>query len=138
MLGSLDHGTRQLIVHTSPTKRSSDFVAHLEQLDRLYGPKPGQPAKPVVLVEDNGPIHTSKLSRAALAARAHWLTVEWLPKYAPELNDIEVVWRDLKAHHLAHHTFADPDALDQAIRQAVDALNTERMVLPLARPRISA
>jgi hypothetical protein len=24
---------------------------------------------------------------AALATRAHWLTVEWLPKYAPELND---------------------------------------------------
>jgi hypothetical protein len=54
MLGSLDYVTRQLIVHTSPTKRSSDFVAHLEQLDRLFGPKPGQPAKPVVLVEDNG------------------------------------------------------------------------------------
>jgi transposase len=95
MLGSLDHVTRQLIVHTSPTKRSSDFVTHLEQLDRLYGPRPGQPTKPVVLVEDNGPIHTSKLSMAALAARAHWLTVEWLPKYAPELNDIEVVWHDL-------------------------------------------
>jgi len=138
MLGSLDHLTRQLIVHTSPTKRSSDFVAHLEQLDRLYGPKPGQSAKPVVLVEDNGPIHASKLSLAALAARAHWLTVEWLPKHAPELNDIEVVWRDLKAHHLAHQTFADTDALDQAIHQAVDALNTERMLLPLARPRISA
>ncbi len=89
MLGSLDHVTRQLIVHTSPTKRSSDFVAHLEQLDRLFGPRPGQPTKPVVLVEDNGPIHTSKLSMTALAARAHWLTVEWLPKYAPELNDIE-------------------------------------------------
>jgi hypothetical protein len=27
-----------LIVHTSPTKRSSDFIAHLEQLDFLYGP----------------------------------------------------------------------------------------------------
>ena len=35
MMGSLDHVTRQLIVHTSPTKRSSDFVAHLEQLDQL-------------------------------------------------------------------------------------------------------
>jgi hypothetical protein len=35
-----------------------------------------QPTKPVVLVEDNGPIHTSKLTLAALAARAHWLTVE--------------------------------------------------------------
>jgi hypothetical protein len=80
MLGSLDHVRRQLIVHTSPTKRTSDFVVHLEQLDRLYGPQPERPAKPVVLDEHNGPIHTSKLSLAALAARAHWLTVEWLPK----------------------------------------------------------
>jgi hypothetical protein len=138
MLGSLDHLTRQLIVHTSPTKRSRDFVAHLEQLDRLYGPRPGQPVKPVVLVLDNGPIHTSKLSLAALAARAHWLTVEWLPKYAPDLNDIEGVWRDLKAHHLAHQTFLDVDALDRAIHQAFAALNEERMTLPLANLPTSA
>ena len=138
LLGSLDHAIRELVVHTSPTKRSSDFIAHLEQLDRLYGPKPGQPFTPVVLVEDNGPIHTSKLALTALAARAHWLTVEWLPKYAPDLNDIEPVWRDLKAHHLAHQTFADADALDHAIRQAVDALNHERIAPPLAKLRISA
>ena len=136
MLGSLDHVTRQLIVHTSPTKRSSDFIAHLEQLDRLYGPQPGRQAKPVVLTEDNGPIHTSKCSLAALVARAHWLTVEWLPKYAPELNDIEPVWRDLKAHHLAHQTFTDAAALDQAIHDAVTDLNRERIPDPLAKPRI--
>ena len=110
MIGSLDHVTRQLIVHTSPTKRSSDFIAHLEQLDHLYGPQPGRATKPVVLVEDNGPIHVSKLTGKALEARKHWLFVEWLPKYAPELNDIEVVWHDLKAHHLAHQTFADAEA----------------------------
>jgi hypothetical protein len=138
ILGSLDHVTRQLVVHTSPTRRSTDFVAHLEQLDRLYGPMPGRPAKPVVLVEDNGPIHVGKLSRAALAARAHWLTVEWLPKYTPELNDIEVVWHDLKAHHLAHQTFTDIAALDRAIHTAVQDLNRERRVDPLAKARISA
>jgi hypothetical protein len=138
LLGSLDHVTRHLIVHTSPTKRSSDFIAHLKQLDDLYGPKPGRETKPVVLVEDNGPIHTSKASRAALAARAHWLTVEWLPKYAPELNDIEIVWHDLKAHHLAHQTFTDAAALDLAIEKAVHDLNRERMPVPLAKLRISA
>ena len=138
MLGSFDHVTRELIVHTSPTKRSSDFIAHLEQLDRLYGPQPGRPTRPIVLVEDNGPIHVSKASRAALAARAHWLTVEWLPKYAPELNDIERVWHDLKANHLAHQTFVDIDALDRAIHEAVTDLNQERRPVPLANPRISA
>lgn len=138
MIGSLDHVTRQLIVHTSPTKRSSDFIAHLEQLDRLYGSKPGRALKPVVLVEDNGPIHVSKATLKALEARKHWLTVEWLPKYAPELNDIEVVWHDLKAHHLAHQTFTDAPALDRAIHTAVAALNRERSVDPLVRQRISA
>jgi len=138
ILGSLDHLTRRLIVNTSPTKRSRDFIAHLEQIDHLYGPQPGRQTKPVVLVEDNGPIHTSKRSLAALSARAHWLTVEWLPKYAPELNDIEPVWRDLKAYHLAHQTFTDANALDRAIHHAVSDLNQERMTVPLAKSRISA
>ena len=136
MMGSLDHVTRRLIVHTSRTKRSADFIAHLEQLDRLFGPKPGRLTRPVVLVEDNGPIHVSKIALAALDARKHWLTVEWLPKYAPELNDIEVVWRDLKAHHLAHQTFTDAEALDREIHAAVEALNRERNIDPLVNRRI--
>jgi transposase len=80
----------------------------------------------------------SKISLAALAARSHWLTIERLSKYAPELNDIEVVWRGLKAyHHLAHQTFAYADALDQAIHAAVQQLNRARRALPLANLRIS-
>lgn len=138
MMGTLDWTRRKLIVTTSRTKRSTDFIAHLQELDHLYGPCPGSPGKPVVIVLDNGPIHVSKASLAALAERAHWLTVEWLPKYAPELNDIEIVWGDLKAHHLAHQTFCDADALDQAIHRAVAALNSERNRDPLADQRISA
>ncbi|WP_081397124.1 transposase [Methylorubrum extorquens] len=61
-----------------------------------------------------------------------------MPKYAPELNDIEQTWRDLKAHHLAHQTFADAQALDDAIHQAVNALNVERKAHPLASQRIPA
>jgi transposase len=138
MLGALDHAARRLIVHSSRSKRSADFIALLERLDGLYGPRPGLPTKPVVIVLDNGPIHVSRATIAALAARAHWLTIEWLPKYAPELNDIEVVWHDLKAHHLAHQTFTDAAALDRTIHAAVTTLNTERNVDPLAKKRISA
>jgi len=138
MLGVLDWAHRKLIVRTSRTKRSADFIALLEEIDRRYGPKLGRMLKPIVLVLDNGPIHTSKMSRAALAARAHWLTLEWLPKYAPELNDIEGVWRDLKRHHLAHQTFNGPDDLDRAIHEAVGTLNTERNRHPLANHRIAA
>ena len=114
MMGTLDWRDRRLLVATSKTKRSTDFIAFLEELDHHHGPNPGQRQSPVVIVLDNGPIQTSKATKAALTARAHWLSVEWLPKYAPELNDIESVWRDLKA------------------------LNVERKAHPLANHRISA
>ena len=138
MMGALDWKRRRLIITTSRTKRSSDFIALLEELDQLYGPRPGVQTKPVVIVLDNGPIHTSKATRKALAARAHWLTVEWLPKYAPELNDIEIVWRDLKAHHLAHQTFANTETIDIAIHRAVAAVNSKRNRHPWDKSRISA
>ncbi len=137
MLGALDIARRELIVVISATKRSTDFIALLEQLDRLHGPVPGRPARPVVLVLDNGPIHTSKATTKALAARAAWLTVEWLPKYAPELNAIEHCWQDLKGNFLVHQTFASVEELDAAIHQAIARRHQERQrqmcsVLPKA------
>ena len=123
MLGAFDPLRRRLLVHTSPTKRSTDFVALLDQLGAAYGT--AERGRPLVAILDNAPIHTSKLTTRALAERP-WLTLEWLPKYAPELNDIERCWRDLKQHQLANRTFADPDALARAIPDAVARLNHER------------
>ena len=138
MMGALDAGTRELIGHTSPSKRSADFIGLPERLDRRFGPRPGRVAKPIVLVLDNGPVPTSKASTAALAARP-WITVEWLPRNAPELNHIEGVWCDLKRHHLAHQTFLDVTALDVAFHPAAANLNKERQVAHLCdNQRIAA
>src|SRR4051812_2949706 len=125
MLGAFDPVRRRLLVHTSPTKRSTDFVALLDQLGAAYGT--AERTRPLVAVLDNGPIHRSKLTTRALAERT-WLTLEWLPKYAPELNDPERCWRDLKQHQRANRTFADPDALECAIPDAVARLNHERQL----------
>lgn len=125
ILGARDAVTGELIVHTSRTKRSTDFVALLDALDRRLGPQSGRGVPPLVLALDHGSIHTSRLSRQALAARP-WLTVEWLPKYAPELNEIERAWRDLKRHFLAHRIFMDADDLDAAIHRSVCDMNRER------------
>jgi hypothetical protein len=70
MMGALDHAARHLIVHTSQTTRSADFIALLQRLDGLYGPRPGRPIKPVVIVLDNGPIHVSRATTAALGGSA--------------------------------------------------------------------
>ena len=135
MLGAFDPVRRRLLVHTSATKRSTDFLALLDQLGAAYGT--AERARPLVAVLDNGPIHTSKLTTRALAERT-WLTVEWLPKYTPELNDIERCWRDLKQHQLANRTFTDADALARAIPDAVARLNHERQPHSSPIPKRSA
>jgi hypothetical protein len=94
VLGVLDWAPRTLVpagpnaapISLRSWKTSTDVTALSFGSDR----------KPVVLVLDHGPIHTSKATR-----RAHWLTIELPSKYTPERNDIEAVWRDLKRHHLA-------------------------------------
>jgi hypothetical protein len=83
LLGVLDHATGKLIVITRATKRSSDFADLLACLDRSYGPRPDRASRPMVLVLDNGPIHTGKASSKVLATRP-WLRIEWLPRYAPQ------------------------------------------------------
>ena len=136
ILGAKNSASGKLHVVTSSTKRSSDFVMFLELLDREYGPGSGVNL-PVVLVLDNGPIHVSKLSTAALAARP-WITVEWLPKYAPELNDIERDWRHLKRHFLANQVFRDVNDLDRRVHSAVDEISRSRTSRLLAKSKRAA
>ena len=137
ILGAQNAGSGQLHVVTSSTKRSSDFVTLLELLDHEYGPGSAHASLPVVLVLDNGPIHSSKLSTAALAARP-WITVEWLPKYAPELNDIERDWRHLKRHYLANHVWRDVQDLDEHIHSAIADISRSRMSRVLADSKRAA
>ena len=137
LLGVLDHGSGELIVHVSASKRSTDFIALLEKLDHRYGPKPGRTVMPIVLMLDHGPIHTSRLTRVAIAERP-WLIIEWLPKYAPEFNDIERSWRDLKRHFLAHRTFPSVEHLEFPIKHAIIELNRERLHQMRRNQRIAA
>ena len=70
MMGVLGAITRERIVHTASTKRSTDFISLLDTLDGRFGPRPGRKMKPVVLVVDNGRIRLPKANATAPAARA--------------------------------------------------------------------
>jgi transposase len=128
LLGVREALTGHLLVRTSTTKRSTDFIALLALVDARYAPVLWDAARDeptVVLVLDNGPIHTSKATKEALAARP-WLRVEWLARYAPELNDIEHDWRYLKEQYLSNQVFTDAEHLDQRIHFGVRDINEQR------------
>ncbi len=98
MMGALDAATPELVVSTSPTKASCDFIAFCAGWTGGMAPSPAALACPWCWCWTTALVHTSRATRAALVERP-WITVEWLPRYAAELNDIERSWRDLKVPH---------------------------------------
>jgi len=95
---------------------SACFLLYLEALDARHAAT----GREVYLALDNGPAHTSKASRAALAARAAWLHVVWLARYSPQLNPKEREWRRLKRDarsHLARGLRAFVDEILAGLRQ---------------------
>jgi hypothetical protein len=77
---------------------SARFLDYLTVLERRHG----ETGREVYLILDNGPCHASKVSRAALDARADWLHVIWLARYSPQLNPKEREWRYLKRDARSH------------------------------------
>jgi transposase len=51
---------------------------------------------------DGLPAHRSLAMRAWLRRQRHWLVVEPLPGYAPDLNPVEALWSNLKGVELAN------------------------------------
>jgi transposase len=58
--------------------------------------------RPVLLIWDGLPSHHSRRMSDWIACQRHWLSVEPLPGYAPDINPIEHVWGNLKSSELAN------------------------------------
>ena len=70
--------------------KERDLAAHLDAAHQ-------QLRAPIILVWDNATAHDDALIHRLIAARP-WLTVTYLPAYAPVLNPVEGVWAWLKRH----------------------------------------
>jgi DDE superfamily endonuclease len=114
-LGYHPDGTRaRLCFHLQANSYDTDsLIKVLEQLAGFYA------GLRVVLLWDGLSAHWSHKMRAHLAAQRHWLTVERLPAYAPELNPVEYLWANLKGGELANCT---GDTIAQVADQAQDGI----------------
>jgi len=74
---------------------------------------------PALLVWDRLPAQVSRLTGEWLASQRHWLEVEWLPPYAPELNPVEYLWSHLDSTHLANCAPHDLCQLEAQVRRGI-------------------
>lgn len=70
----------------------------------------------LILIWDRLPAHRSRELAAYFARERPWVTVEWLPGYAPELNPVEYVWGNLDGQELANRCAPDLAAVGRAVR----------------------
>ena len=75
-----------LVFHMQPGSYNEDtIIEFLEDLHRHLG------KDKVTLIWDGLPSHRSKVMKAWIASQRHWLVVERLPAYAPDLNPVEAL-----------------------------------------------
>jgi transposase len=99
----------RLIHRTLPGRwRDRDLVALLDQAHQALD-------APMVLVWDNLAGHHSRRMQHAIRHRP-WLTVHYLPAYAPDPNPVEQVWAHLERTALADLAALTLDELTHAVR----------------------
>jgi transposase len=88
-----------------------EFLTELNELEQQ---------RPVLLIWDGLPSHRSRRMTEWITNQCHWLQVERLPGYAPDLNPIEQVWGRLKSKELANLC---SDTIDEVARIAEAGLH---------------
>jgi hypothetical protein len=96
-------------------RMTAAFAAHLRDVARAY---PAHTHPRVVLIVDNAPWHRGQPVKDALADNPH-LELYRLPRYSPQLNVIERVWKWLRRRATHNRLFDALADLRAAVRDAL-------------------
>jgi putative transposase len=118
LFGAYNWATDEVISLISEHRNSENFIAFL---DHVVAQQKG--ARPLVIVLDNGSIHRSYATQAALAILENEVLPVFLPRYCSQLNPIERYWKHLKAKACANKLFPDMPALVASVGQVLENQN---------------
>ncbi|CAG6396716.1 transposase [Streptomyces cocklensis] len=116
------HGERSRLIsrpiihrdHKDGGRRSFAWTDYRDLLVAAHN----QLGRPLVLVWDNLNVHRDARMRAFIDAH-DWITVHFLPPYAPQLNPVEGIWSLLRRRCQANTAFTDPVHLMRNLRQGL-------------------
>lgn len=72
--------------------------------------------KPAVVNLDNAPVHKCEAVKARIKDwEKRGVSLNFLPRYSPDLNLIEILWRKIKYEWMPSAAYRDMESLDQAL-----------------------
>ncbi len=85
--------------------------------------------KNTVVILDNSPVHTSKAFKAEIENwKRNGLFIKYLPKYSPELNDIEILWRFAKYEWIPFEAYQSKDKLHECVQDVILKIGKEFII----------
>lgn len=101
---------------------SESYIKMMDEQARFAAQELAKTGRIRVIVQDNGPIHTStQVQQKWSEWEAQGLYLFFLPKYCSEMNPIESEWHQLKSHELAGQMFEDELDLAYAVMDGLEA-----------------
>ena len=102
--------------------KSASYISVMDWVAATAAETLKQTGRLTVIVQDNGPIHTSKLVRQQWARwQEQGLFIFFLPTYCSEMNPIEGQWHQLKAHEISGRIFDNEYDLALAVIDGIEA-----------------
>ncbi len=102
--------------------KSENYIKVIDWVAELASQTLRDTGRMTVVVQDNGSLHTSHLTRQQWQRwRSQGLFLFFLPPYCSEMNRIEDQWHQLKTHEIAGQMFEDEYDLALAIMDGMEA-----------------
>ena len=92
--------------------KQPQVLAYLKSLKKFVS------GRKVILLWDRLPAHRGARVQTWIAQQEAWLTIEYLPPYAPELNPVEYFWSHLSRTDMAQFVGEDLAAVRRQARKA--------------------
>ncbi len=101
---------------------SQSYIKMMDEQAMLAQEEFHRTGKIRVIVQDNGPIHKSRIVQEKWSEwEGKGLYIFFLPAYCSEMNPIEIEWHQIKTHELAGKMFEDELDLAYEVMSGVEA-----------------
>lgn len=82
-----------------------------------------------ILILDNASIHTAECVKDRIPEwKKQNLFLQFIPAYSPELNLIEILWKNIKHFWLPHTAYRDKDTLTKQLEHIFDNLGSKYQI----------
>lgn len=124
VLGFLSRAGK-LVYHTSTEPVTTETI--IEAFDQFVAQK--DPDTFAIVVLDNASMHRSKAFRRKIMEwMSHRVHLVYLSAYSPELNLIEILWRQMKYAWLPLSAYLSFDHLSKEVCRLLDGYGSERTI----------